>query len=777
MKKAFLFLVASFVSLATIAQNTNKDKSSFQAEDLLLASSAMKGGASLERLRDQQLAKYSISFDTVEDKALGLLIGNAEMGGIVPWDGLGVERVYRADLWKTSENRLPLFAVRVEPKFDAGSNLPEIEKYKQTLDLVKGVVNTHVEYSKNKGGYDAKVFFMNDPKQKNLLIIHVVPFGAAKEFDWTTKLPVEFASDPDRKRWGAFQYIFQKDDHDLFETTQPSLNRVSATVKPGMLGAIPPFGQNWHYFDKDGYTVTSPYDKPFTQLGNEYSEPRWEVVCNRSMKRIDGRGRYNLEKGKDGITLVFAATSINWSEFTKEELSILENPLSFDKLLTKHTDAWKNDWQKTPVIITPDERQNQLFYRCLFWTLCQAGSKKFLPGEAQFAAECWGMTPFTYGNAGFSIHALFRMGHKERAEKLIQNFLKPDALKYNAKVILGKETSDAMCFPHMFDLGLHMDWPCGTQQHLTGFAVAMLQLPFIYEKNSAKMQQYEKEYFYPIAKGCAEFWMKLDTKWEKDKNGKEGLVYRPMLSVSEDIARPSVLDLVLAAKWGLNTAADCADKLNRDADLARRWRDQAQKLLLSERQTDNGSIYAEYFGDTGRKGGGYNGVRAPIYLGWPTDFSNTLNRETSLRTLDNAFICNDKGIGTITFVSNWFSIAEARFCRGDRALAWLENNFFAMDKRTNSIYEIGNAKNNPYFGTNQSSYLVAIAEMMTQTNGKTCKIFPAVPSSWKNIVLLNMPTGAGKRLSAIMKDGLISYLIVDGKQIKSLTPNSIITLK
>lgn len=81
-----------------------------------------------------------------------------------------------------------------------------------------------------------------------------------------------------------------------------------------------------------------------------------------------------------------------------------------------------------------------------------------------------------------------------------------------------------------------------------------------------------------------------------------------------------------------------------------------------------------------------------------------------------------------------------------------------------------------FYCTQQSLILFDFDKDFDISKVETTKGMKISLSFWKNIVLLNVPTGAGKRNSTIMNERLISDLIVDAEQIKSLTPNSIITL-
>jgi hypothetical protein len=719
-------------------------------------------------LRNQLLDQHSITLDAPDPKAPDLMIGNAEMGGLVAPDGLGVDRAFRADFFKTTISRLPILPVRLQAE-TADGNTPGVASYRQTMRLADGIVRTHVEYAGAMGGYDAEVFFDNDPARKNLLVIRVTPFGAAGKLNWFAKLPVEFEKRPNY--WDGWQNDkpFPVSAEDLYDAAQPATHRVSGTVKPHRLDPKP-LAPKTNYCDDDGYALGSSYPNPFVPFPGEPSTPHWEASCTRALTKVAGRGRYALAPGDDGITLVFAAASLNWTAFTPEENAALANPATFDALRAGHIAAWKKDWEKTPVIITPEERYNQLYYRSLFWLLSTAGSKKFLPGEAQFGCDCWGMSPFTVGHAGWGIHALYRLGHSERGRRMIGNFADLDTLRDNGAVFLRKKGTGAMCVPHMFGSTVKYFFDYAEQQHLIAFAESFLQLPVIFETPGSQ-DEYFRNVLYPASKGFALFWMNLDTTKETSADGRQsGLVYRPLRSLSENLIERNPLDAVLAAKWCLNTAADYADRLRVDAAEAKAWRQRANDILLSTRNTDNGPIFAEWFGDTVRKAGAYQGIRSPVYLGWPTDQTQVFDRDICLRTLDDAFVRNDKGIGGIPFVTTWLALAELRFGRGDRAYEWMENNFYSRDSRVGCIYEFKPPKSrarNPYFGTCQDAYLVALCEMLLQTDGPTYKLFPAVPSQWKHIVMLHMPAGNGRTCSAIYDNGQITaQKITNGSKAK-----------
>lgn len=103
------------------------------------------------------------------------------------------------------------------------------------------------------------------------------------------------------------------------------------------------------------------------------------------------------------------------------------------------------------------------------------------------------------------------------------------------------------------------------------------------------------------------------------------------------------------------------------------------------------------------------------------------------------------------------SLLYAAFGEGDKALEKL-NGLFALTLRPNTMYmESGPVIETPLSGAQ------CIHEMLLQSWGKKIRVFPAVPSQWKDARFQNLRTEGAFLVSAVRKEGATMYI-----QIKSL---------
>ena len=220
----------------------------------------------------------------------------------------------------------------------------------------------------------------------------------------------------------------------------------------------------------------------------------------------------------------------------------------------------------------------------------------------------------------------------------------------------------------------------------------------------------------------------------------------------------SVLDGVLSAKYSLSLAVKSAKILNIDPDLVEKWQAIEKKLLIPQ----NDTTYLEFPDDKqDREGGGYHGIRAPVWFGFPASENIVkLDKEKAFNALDNAWVRNSGTQGMISFISNWFALSELYLNRPDKALNYLKNNIVCFDDAEISIGETGgyDGYHNPYFLTSYASYILAPVSMLVQSYSNQINPFPAIPTGWKNIEFYDLPAENGSRVSGVYKNGEIQYV-------------------
>jgi hypothetical protein len=439
----------------------------------------------------------------------------------------------------------------------------------------------------------------------------------------------------------------------------------------------------------------------------------------------------------------------------------------FDDLLTRHRAAWDDLWRRCAVLALPDPDIERLWYRSLYWTLSTCGNNHYLPGESMFCGTCWDMHPFTYGAAGWALQAFTAVGLPERAKAILDCHFKADALRDNARVYTktltgGTAAPEAMAFAHEVKTD-GRNIPCGQyelQRHLDGFAAAL----FHRHQRFYPDQSLSAADLYPLMKGLAESWCGLTKRDPATGN----YLLPEMTSLTEDLIAVHPIDAALAAKWCLLIACRDAAALGRDAGRAAHWREVADHLLMPQ----NDQRYLEFAGDPDqRSGGGYQGVRGFVYLGWPTiELMAGLDRAKALRTLDHTWDRNRKGDGMIGFVANWFALADIHFGRGDHALEILKHNFRCEDAWRQGVSEYPGATKY-HFTTNYASYLLVPLAMAVQSADDKLDTFGAVPAAWKDFAFYQVPAESGIRVSGAMRDGQVRWITCtkDGRVLRQST--------
>jgi len=211
---------------------------------------------------------------------------------------------------------------------------------------------------------------------------------------------------------------------------------------------------------------------------------------------------------------------------------------------------------------------------------------------------------------------------------------------------------------------------------------------------------------------------------------------------------------VLAAKWNMAMADEYESKFNKNSDHG--FSQLAEQIYIPQ----NDSIYLEYLHDPQqREGGGYFGIRACAYLGFPLfEQIKDIDKIKARKTLDKAWKRNNNGKGMISFISNWFALTDAYLGNGDLSLAKSKNALVYEDESDTQLYEAFayqgdsvRARFNPYFLTGYSSFSLVPIAMMLQSYNETLYFFPAMPNSWRNVEFYDLPAEGGYRVSGMYR--------------------------
>ena len=471
----------------------------------------------------------------------------------------------------------------------------------------------------------------------------------------------------------------------------------------------------------------------------------WNLHSSRPLVRGKHGPEIKLAAGEH-VTLQLAVAVCDGKADVASSVSRVIMPQSgADALRQDHIRAWGDLWNQCAVVSIPSGDFEALYFRSIYWLLSAAGSQGHLPGEEQFSSASWGMHPFTYGAAGWAVMAFTHLGLPVHARNMLEQHFRPVALRSNAEFYLTAKNPAAWSFAHEIDFdGNESAGPqWRSQRHLDGFAVAMFHRHSRYYPDADFMVNRT----YPVLRGVAEFWRSL-AQWDASV---PGYVLPSLLSVSEDLAGTSVLDAVLTAKYCLHMAVRQAQELELDDALRQQWQALADGLHLPQ----NDDIYLEKLGDLEfRDGGGYFGVRAPFYLGYPTsELVPMLDRAKASRTLVKTWQQNLQGEGMIAFVANWFALADAYYGRGDHALEILGRNLQCHPDALGETDDRGR-----YFQTSYAAFALVPLAMLVQSYDGLINPLPALPKAWQDVEFSNIPAEAGILVSGSVKKGVLQWL-------------------
>lgn len=485
---------------------------------LCWASAPVVAGDTKSTVQEERLAKHSFARAKYDATAIGLLLGNSELGGLADGSGLFISKIWGADLWKQdNERRAVDGSGLVCDEFSVSNNLPV---YRQELSLRDGVLKTRAVNDAGCG-YEAEMFC--SMADRHLIVLQVRNLGGTGERAW--------------------------------HVARPSADYAVTRRAPDLI---------------TGRAAKS-----------DYTREAWAIRLSKPYT-IDSQGRESVALAPgEAITLEYSLTT-PWdgAGYLQFENVVGARP-NYDCLTKAHRDAWTALWQTSAVLALPDEVMEKIWYRSVFWTLSTCGSEHFLPGEAMFSEGSWAGRPFTYGAAGWAVQALASAGFPDRARAMLNWHFAPDELKQNAEFytskLCGKSASpDAWSFGHELKAdGSHN--PCDfweLQRHVDGFAPALF---YRFNRLYPDAAYYENK-VYPVLRGTAASWQGMASRDEPSGQ----FILPKMTSLTEDLTATNPIDAALAAKWCLTQAARTAKELDRDADLRKGWEDLAGKLCIPQ---------------------------------------------------------------------------------------------------------------------------------------------------------------------------------------------------
>ncbi len=661
--------------------------------------------------RSYEKMSYTVeNFRNFSERNMEYLCANGEIGGLVLLPGTGFQFFFSNNNWRDKNGRTADRGLHVlcrDYHVDEATFLEQVKitKYIQHLGLEDGVVSTEIGFGEDQLGYKTTLFVSQ--KNKNLVCMTVTN-TEREEKVWTVALPDAG-----------------------YETKERVLASGSCIIG---------WRDSAEYFTKTAFALHS--DKQIMH------------------------GGIALSPGETAVLRFAFTTSIGEGEAYEDAAeAFLEMDKTYGELLAGHREVWRRYWTDAPFVQTPDEEINKLFYRALYWELCQHGGKKNLSPEAAFASlrgdcsELWDGHPFSYGAPGQAVESLLMVGRSDLARNILDVMYRPEALRANAKRYT--DMDGAFSFAHENDInGFEIapkSW--GTQRHIDGFVADLYRK---YHECNPEEKSFFSDRVYPVFRGVAQFYR--GTLTYSEEYG--AYLFPKWVFVSEFGARTNTLDVVLNAVFVFKQAAEYASELGVDEKDAREW------LRLSDRLhvPQNDEIYLQYTGDAGRtsEGGGYFGKRAQLYLGIPYLLERGyVDEAKARRTLLSAWEDNRRGSGMITFVAGWGAKTAARFGMGNLSLEMLKRYF---DCNPGFISETESGK--PYF---QCGFVKSLLSLFVQGDYGTIRAFRAVPDAWGDVTFENVTTINGIKVSGTWRHGKAERLVfrsADGRLIHTQSSNA-----
>lgn len=711
-----------------------------------------------------ELNRYHFICDDWHRDGLPFLMGNNEMGGLANADGTGFPFMWFADVWKHESARTSLAGFQLSNSL-ISKQTPD--HYSQKLNISNGILRTR--FSATDLSYETELFLSMD--DRHLMAMKVTNTGNTA-INWDIIIP-------DR---GDGFHVVQKDRNTIAGQTADSL-----------------FAQSFWAIENHR---AAPPDTFLTRV-------KWQMKTDLGIESGKDGFRVRLPKEQSAVFWYTVVTSWDEDNFDQYEPEIAYGAHDFEHAKSRSKSEWKRLYDNTAAIILPQGDYARLFYRTIFSLFATSGSKHFLPGETQFGAlwrdighlatrsfsSClWDMNAFTYGAAGWSAMAYTTLGNEEMARNMLNWFYQPESLKKNFETMFPvgyytlyfREDSigifhyrrggnpDAMAFGHetrinmenynWFGDGSHVDW----QLHYNAFASSIFHKYSSYYPDADFLENTA----YPLLKGIAEMWREL-INW----NGELGQYVLPgLVSLTEDLVAENLLDAAISAKWNLVMAARYAVLLGRDHELREEWLRIADLIHIPQDEDH----YLEFLNDDGtRGGGGYQGIRGMVYLTFPTrELISAFDQQKIERTLDHTWERNHAGrsrkeiglpdpltrpeldleqvSGMITFIANWYALAEAYAGRGDNAYEVSSYCLTKLDPAGNVLYETDNLR--PYYLDSYASFAMVPAAMLVQSYNDTLKVFPAIPSEWKEVSFYGLPAEHGIRVSGKITNGDVEWI-------------------
>lgn len=252
-----------------------------------------------------------------------------------------------------------------------------------------------------------------------------------------------------------------------------------------------------------------------------------------------------------------------------------------------------------------------------------------------------------------------------------------------------------------------------------------------------------KENLFPILKRSINYYLAV---MNKEEDGKWHLPYTYSPEYSKGVTRDCNYDLSLL-RWGCETLL----KLNDNDELAPVWKDVLQNLVSYPTDGNGLRIGRDVAFNQSHRHYSHLLMIYPLYT---MNWEQPENRNLIEKSL-NHWHSFKGALQGYSFTGG--ASMYAMMGNGDKALACL-NQLFDRYVKPNTMY----LETGPVIETALAA-AASTQELFLQSWGDKIRVFPAVPSSWKDAAFHNMRTEGAFLISAVRKDGETKWI-----KIKSL---------
>ena len=512
---------------------------------------------------------------------------------------------------------------------------------------------------------------------------------------------------------------------------------------------------------------------PEPQSGTEGDNRWWS---QKTVEQLE-YGAYMAVKKVNGICLI--AISFTSNEDTKDFMALAKKQAEqalqegFDGLMKEHEKWWRTFWDTSDIDL-PDLK-HQRYYNLMQYYYGAASRKGYppMPLQGLWTADEGGLPPWKGDfhndmNVQMCYWAYYASGRFECGESLTDFLfnLAPAHRKF-AKEFFGV---DGLMVPGV--MGLKGQPLTGWVQYSLSPTMSVWLLQNIYWHWRHTMNgKFLREKCYPY---CKEMAIAMEAMLKKDHNGRLKLSLSSSPEIHNNTLQawltPNSNNDQALLIWLADVMAEMAGALNIAEDVThwKNFRSRLDELAVDENKVLRLSP-TESLNESHR----HHAHLMAIYpLGILNMEGSREDKEVIIASLENL-----KKLGTrnwVGFSFSWASCLEARAGRADEAFKYLDiyvnaftspNGFNLNGDQSGKGYSASTYR--PFTLDANFGAAQAIHEMLLQSWGGKIRIFPAVPSEWKDVGFRDLRAEGGFMISAQRKAGTTVSLrikaTVDGR--------------